>query len=315
MLAKFKDNVFVPKHVGEAHRRLLWKPTAAERLRNETITVNLGNGIDENYRLKPLNSKDEPKTRDLKTVVRLMKTDEDYKNFVPFFVGMHEAGRHIRLEEWEWVTRHLGQAGYQHILVACAKQAKKTGYSLAPHSVARGFFQNFHTAAVACEFKGEELERILKSAVLCTFLFNQEEHTPRGTLSPQRLPDIIGVLLELSAARSIDAFEAKDFDDNIVHGYAEKLLSTWDLVPTEVPSYASAANGTIMEMLPTWNGINLALKVDSIQADSAMQNKLVSRKKELEEKLDVSIEKVRNSTPEGKKRLGLMAADALGYKK
>ncbi|KAI5302601.1 hypothetical protein KEM56_000530 [Ascosphaera pollenicola] len=313
-LARFRDSVFVPKHITEAQRKIVFKANAAEILRQEPVSVNLGNGIDEDYRLKPLDYTQLPRTKDLKQVIRLMKTDEDWSTLLPFLVGMAQSGRKIHVEDWEWITRRAGQAGYHHILVQCAKQSKRTGYRLATRPVARRFFQNFHYDAVAAGLQGEKLERIFKSAVVCSFLFNQKEHIPKGESSPSRLPDIIGVLLELSAARSIDAFEAKDFDDGVVRRYAEKLISAWNVVPLSVPGYAPAANQKVLEWLPMWNGINLALKVDTIQADPALQKALSSRKKEIEEKIDGAITQTKKITSGAQNRFGLMAAEALGYK-
>ncbi|KAI5287874.1 hypothetical protein KEM54_005662 [Ascosphaera aggregata] len=315
-LARFRDNVFIPQYIPHIQRRIIWKVNAAEKLKETPITVDLGNGIDENYRLKPLKHADIPRTRDLKRIISLMKTDDDWNALLPFLAGMTLSHRVIPPRDWEWITRKAGEAGHHHIMVACAKQPKRTSYSLGHQAVARQFFYNYHRDAVAAGLQGEELERIFRSAVQCSHLFNQESHAPvqKGDVSPKRLPEIIGVLLELSAARSVDAFDCKDFDEETVRRYAEKVTGSWMVGDFTVSNYVGKANEKLQELLPLWNGIGLALEVDTIQSNTPLQTELSSRRKELEKTIDEAINKIKQETAEGRSRMGLLAAEAVGYK-
>ncbi|KAI5302752.1 hypothetical protein KEM55_000908, partial [Ascosphaera atra] len=306
--------VLIPGHITEAQRKIITKKDASEILERSPILVNLGNGVEEEYPLKPLNSAGTPKTKDARKIIKLMKTKEDWDNLLPFLRSLADS-RKIHSYDWEWIVRKAGEKGYHNLIVKCALQARHTGISLGYERVARYFYLQFHREAQQAGFKGEQLEHALKVAQKTALLFNLPEHAPpKGHHSPQRLPDIIGVFLELSAAVSISAHGSKDFDNNCVLDYAQKVVDTWPLGEFKVPEEWPVANEKLQSYLPLWNGIRLALNVDSVKASSQLTTDLTMCKRELEGIIDESIQKVKDRhDPNQSPRIGILMASELNY--
>jgi len=103
-------------------------------------------------------------------------------------------------------------------------------------------------------------------------------------------------MLELSAARAIDAFEGKDKDGE-VRDYAQKVLATWPLGEFDVPLTSSVeANWKLLRFVPLWHGIKLALQVGEVKADKTLSSLLASRLKELGQKIEETVKEASERT-------------------
>ena len=298
LLAKFRDTLFIPTSLPLRHRKLIYKASKAEDLRQHPIIVNIGGEIEELYQLWPMDIRDRPKKNDVLNAVSLMKTRQDWHNLPPLLVGMRSSKQIISLKQWEWIVRVAGLAGMQSIVLECAKQARRSGLVLGHPGVARKLFFTFHSSARSAGFKGPELATALVQAQRAAWLMNGPEHiwTKSKIKDPKRLPDIIGILLELSAAHAIDAFEGKDKDGEVRH-YAQKVLCTWPVGEFDVPPTGSVeANGKLLEFVPLWHGIKLALQVEDVKVDKTLSSLLASRLKELGQKIEETATKVSEQT-------------------
>lgn len=293
---------------------MLFRQKFRPNLEQSPVHVNLGEGSEDNYRLKPLDPSNCARTKELKTVISLMKTKEDWNNLLPFLAGLTQAKRLIRPEDWQFIIRKAGDAGVQSILFKCAVQAHRTNFSLGFHDIARAFFYVFHQTAESAGFKGPELEWALRKLKQTAQLMNNPYHSSKDATKPdpQQLPDIIGVVLELSAARSLYVFEGQDKEGE-VRSYAQKLLSTWELGEFDISSDWGFANTKLQQLLPLWNGINFALKVKEVQNDQLIKNALSARQTELEKSIDSAIKLVQENT-KGSPRIGLLLAERLYHK-
>src|SRR5436189_6456790 len=80
ILAKFRDTLFIPTSLPLRHRKLIYKASKAEDLRQHPIIVNIGGEIEELYQLRPMDIRDRPKKNDVLNAVALMKTRQDWHN-------------------------------------------------------------------------------------------------------------------------------------------------------------------------------------------------------------------------------------------
>ncbi|KAI5281584.1 hypothetical protein KEM52_003868, partial [Ascosphaera acerosa] len=351
-------------HISRPQRQLVWRSDAADLLRESPITVSLGKARrpashaeggensgaaateqeeEQEYTLRPLNHADIPRTKHLKHVLRLLRTPDDWqRTLLPFLAGLRAAGRVVAVEDWEWIVRTAGRHGQHRLLVAAARQPKRTGLRLGDVAVARQFFLNFHDEAVAAMQAGrgeattattaeeskeaaQRLTQLLRSAMGCAQLLNTPDHAPArasstGGPAPARLPELIGVLLELAAAAARadpGAVVAHQPIQALVRDYAEKLLSAWavgDLASADTPDYIGDVNARALRLAPVWHALGLAGQVDAVAADRTLATALQARRREAEARLDAAVRRLREQTEAGKVRSGVRAAEAVGFR-
>ncbi|KAK2744772.1 hypothetical protein FQN55_006528 [Onygenales sp. PD_40] len=279
ILTKFREHVFIPAFLSRPRRKLLYKtPIESSPLLQQPITIYLENS--ETYQLRPLRLEDTPRNSKLRDVVELMTTPEHWSNLLPLLQGMHSAKRTPKVDVMEFILRKAGEAGMNTLMIECAKQSRTTGLSLGNYQIAELFFSNFRMQAEKADFKGPELEKALKNAKQTATLMNMPGHAPVDRLAdPRRNPNIIGVLLELSAARALDAFEGKDTTGDVV-SYAEKLIGTWQLREFKIPEHSKGAKRELTE-LPSV-GIEFALQVEEVQANEKLSGELRKKLEELD---------------------------------
>lgn len=299
--------------LGLRHKKLIYKTKKAEQLQENPITVSIRGENEETYVLKPLQPKDHPSNAEFRRVVSLMKSREDWLNIIPFLIGLQNAKRPLTIKNLDWLIRKAGLAGQQGVIIECVKQWRRTGVTLNNATVAKQLFLAIRQQAQQADFKGEEVQKALRQAQLAADLLNAPENTAADlTKDPKRLPEVIAVLLELSAADALDANGGKDSEGK-VRGYAESLLSTWSLGVFEVPDTWTAANFKLLELVPVWHGINLALQVEEIKADADLSNALKSRMNEIAEKIESSVDKVTKESGNSE-RAGINLATELYHK-
>lgn len=315
LLARFRNDVFIPQSLGYRHKQLIYRTKYSPSLEEHPITVSVQTGKnaeEENYKLRHLDITKSPRTTELRDVVKMMKTREDWYNLAPFLSGLRISRRNIADNLWEFVLRKAGEAGVEDIAYRLAKYSGYTGLSLSKPGVTRALFFNFHRKARLADFKGEELLNALSFAENTALLLNAKHHSaPVISQDPKRKPDIIGILLELRAAYAIDAFGGKD-EGGHVRGYAMKVLDTWVLGDFDVPN-GFGANWKLFELVPLWHGLKLALQVEEVKSDKNLNQALASKIGEIGKKIEAAVESVpkksEDSVPTG------VALSKLLYKK
>ncbi|WEW56073.1 hypothetical protein PRK78_001508 [Emydomyces testavorans] len=296
LLETYRQQLFIPRSLSLLHRNLIYKQKNAEKLKENPISVNIGGENEESYVLKPMQLKDQPGSKEFRRYVSLMKTREDWLSVLPFLVGLQDAKRPLAKSRLEWLIRKAGLAGHDGVIVECVKQSKRTGLTLQNPSVTRTLFLAIRHKAQQADFKGPEVETALRRAQQMAELLDAPEHTARNPRNDaKRMPDIIAVLLELSAAHALDAFEGKDAQGK-VRAYAERLLSTWLLGKFDIPAEWTVANFWLLEVVPVWHCMKLALQVEEIKGDIELSKALKSRMDELGEKIETAVERVTNES-------------------
>jgi len=181
---------------------------------------------------------------------------------------------HERLPEgWlEKIVRKANEVGKTGVIIRCAEMVKKTGVTLSDSLVTRELMLGLHLQAVKAGFQGESLQQALKRAEQVVLLMEEKEHCgghlKEGHMDMRRDLTVIGVLLELAAATAVNLNAGKDVDGKVA-GYVTKMLAihkTAAAAAVAVPFELSETEPTTRQIenwLPLWNGIKLALQVDS----------------------------------------------------
>ncbi|KAG5291709.1 hypothetical protein I7I48_03591 [Histoplasma ohiense] len=288
LLSLFRDRVFIPAFLNAAQRRLIYKEDAATTLNQNPITITLQGATEESYKLRPLKFSETPSNNAVRDAIGLMKEPQDWHTLVPLLRGLHSSKRTPNFLLWEFIVRKAGEAGMNSVIIDCAVQSHRTGFSLGDYVLAELLFSNLHTKAELAGYKGAEVETALRQAKRVAVLMNSEDHAPVDKMKPdpRRHPNIISVLLELSAAHALDAFRGKDTLGD-VRSYAEKLLGTWVLRGKFDPiKYPKKNIRKVTDLPSVRKGIEMALQVEEIKKDGKLSQALGERLRELETPAD-----------------------------
>ncbi|KKZ68883.1 hypothetical protein EMCG_00054 [[Emmonsia] crescens] len=283
LLSLFRERVFIPAFLNAAQRRLIYKEDASTTLDQNPITVTLRGETDESYRLRPLKFSETPSNNMVRGVIQLMKEPEDWYALVPLLKGLHSSKRTPSFLLWEFIVRKAGEAGMTSVIIDCAEQSHRTGFSLGDYMLAEILFSTLRLKAESAGYKGPEVEKALRQAKHVAMLMNSEGHAPvvKTKPDPRRHPNIVSVLLELSAARALDAFEGKDAQGD-VRSYAEKLLGTWVLRgKIDTIKYPKKNVRNVVDLPSVRKGIDMALQVEEIKNDERLSEALKKRLNEL----------------------------------
>lgn len=185
-------------------------------------------------------------------------------------------------------------AGKHGILLECAKKYKRTGLELRNVNVVRELYQGFHSTAQRSNFDIKVVERTLNQAKQAAFLVGlpKNKKVPMNEEADRR-PDIIGVLLELSASRAMQACGGKDEHGEVV-SYAKRTLDTWPMTEFSLEDTAGwvTANKTLGKILPLWHGMKLALDVEEVKSSDELRSALEKRIGELEPLIEAGMKTV-----------------------
>ncbi|OJJ83125.1 uncharacterized protein ASPGLDRAFT_173632 [Aspergillus glaucus CBS 516.65] len=280
-LNRFREELFVPFGLNEQQRRLMFRHKYADILDEEPVTVNIGKD-DEPFLLRPMDPMMRPANKEAIDTIALMKTPKDFQNLVPFLTGLRMSHRHIKYGRWEWVIRRANQADALGVILECAKQADKTGLYLKRNALVQRLFFELHRRAQREEFQDPALSKALRLATQAITLMESPEHTQMDPEEdPKRKPFMVGVLLELHAARALNLLEGKD-EGNSVRSYALRLLGTWSNGNFKNPAKTwPEVDLRLQEIVPIYNGLKLALQVLETAGDKSLYNDLKGRMNEL----------------------------------
>ncbi|KAL1957019.1 hypothetical protein VTO42DRAFT_6396 [Malbranchea cinnamomea] len=314
LLEKFRKRLFIPMSLPQKYKKIIFSPKKSAELAKTPVLVPVNPGLsEEQYQLEPLTHEDLPRRSEALEVLKRMQAPEDWRNLVPFLTGLVSSGRSPTSKHCATIVRLAGKAGMSGVVLAAAKQASRTGLLLGYPEVARELFQSFHLKAQNAEFKGEELEAAFREAQEAAFLLYDPRHAPEDpNEDPKVLPEIIGILLELSAARAIDAFGAKDKTGD-VQKYASIVSANWKVGKFELPEEWWETNNRLRYFVPLWHGMKLAQQVQEVKVDSALSKELSNNMEVLGTQIEKAVQMV-ISEGKSENRVGVQMSKLL-YKK
>ena len=258
----------------------------------------------------PLHIHDRPrKEKSLHQIIKLMKEPQDWNNLPPLLEGLQLSKQHPeKLGWWRKMVRKAGEAGQTGIIIHCAEMGDRTGVHFTDPSVVHEVVAAIHNHAAAAEWAGEGLDQQIKLAERVVRVIEataQDRKLREGEVDYRRSPEVTGLILELYAAKAVNDL-GKDEGDKVLN-CAQRVDALWSFgnysIDEKNPTW------TLSFLVPIWNGIRQALKVDSV-ANSPAGTKLQERLREIES----VVHRARDLCQEeakGKPRRGLNMYNAL----
>ncbi|KAF7587283.1 hypothetical protein BBP40_007476 [Aspergillus hancockii] len=280
-LNRFREELFIPFGLGTPQRRLMFRQKYADRLEEEPVSVPIGEN-DETFLLRPMDPQSRPTKKEIVDVLSLMQTTKDWQNLVPFLSGLRMSHRAIKSNRWQWLVRRAGQADALGSILEAAKQSERTGLRLNNVDLVQRIFFELHAKAQRGEFKDPDVSKAYTLAKQFVSLLETPQHIEHNLeLDPKRKPFVIGTLLELTAARALNELGGND-EGGLVRSYAQRLLGSWQLgnFSRDADDWPSV-DRMLQENVPIYNGMKLALQINSIASDKSVAPGLKTRVNEL----------------------------------
>ena len=218
----------MPSHLSRSHRDLIYKEKHQRTLEIEPVFATISG---ENFQLEHIDRlSDVPgKKSGLKKAVELMKEKGDWDNLPSLLIGFKDAKRVISGDDLCWLVRKAGIAGRPDIILECARRVSDTGFTLrSPMVVAELMWQLQHRA-VKSGWALKETKQALSWAEMVSELLEDVRHAG-GRLDDLQndvrvQPEVIGVLLQLSAAQATRFADGDDRDGKVAQ-YTARLLGS-----------------------------------------------------------------------------------------
>jgi hypothetical protein len=316
LLLTYRTKVFTPHALQKYHRDLMYKPSRHQILLNDPgVTVTLSN--DEEVKLMPMNPHDKPnKVKSLMLLAKLLENSSesgDWNNLPPFLEGMVMAKEKLPDGWLQKVVRKANERGRSGVIITCAEMVKKTGVTFSDPHVTEEMMLGCHIRAAQAKWTGDEAGKAMKRAEQVALMMETKEHCggklKEGQQDMRKSTMVIGVLLELAAARALHVNGGKDVDGEVVR-YAKNALILCGQSSFEPGQDHIEAVIRLERWLPLWAGLKMAQKVDGVQ-----QGTLASNLREQAGKLDRLIKEAKAQVEEqakGKPRRCLIMYDEVG---
>ena len=227
LLTSFRTNVFLPSHLSRSHQDLVFKGKLHRTLDAEPIYATIAG---EKFHLQHLDrSQDVPGRDHVKKAIRLMKESKDWDNLPAILIGFKDAKNPV--ESWRLIafTRKAGQAGRLDVILECARRVSDTGFCLSDPTLTTEIMWQLQHKAVRSRWLLKETHQALSWAEMISELLEDKRHAGGKVIDPERdvrvQSGVIGVLLQLSAARAYLFHDGMDSDGKVAQ-YAAKLLGS-----------------------------------------------------------------------------------------
>lgn len=286
---------------------MIYRPSRHGPLLNDPgVTVTLPN--DEDFKLKPMRLEERPIKKkaiyDIKRILASTTDDDAWNNLIPFLEGMNTAKEPVRTRFLCQIARKAYEQGKYNIPQRCAELAKRTDFRLCYPGLANTIFLECHIRAAAAAFEGDELLAAAKQAEYIALILEREEHCggrlKQYEVDARKSLVVVGVLLELAAAKAVHRHGSKDVDGTVA-GYVAKLLTLtngYELKPRdlsnseaqtlpgkELKKYSLYRKGKwLATTIPLWHGMKLASKVEGALRPESTQE-LNERLRSLEQNI------------------------------
>ena len=233
-------------------------------------------------------TKDIPNARkQLFKALGLMKERKDWNNLPSILIGLKNAG--VMLAPWQdiAITRKAGAADRIDVILECARRGSNSAFLLRSYASATEIMWQLQHKAVGSNWAATETEKAFSWAESISNLLEDPQHSGGKVVDAERdvrvQPSVIGILLQLSAARAI-LFQGGEDCDGKVAQYTARLLGSpaihmlkfenWqqrfqasqrqyvaDLDIDERVHDPIASNEYLTQSAPVLHGLKLALKI------------------------------------------------------
>ena len=283
LLEKFRSNVFFPAHLPKAQREIIYRPKYHHLLMgDEPATVTIGNEIVQMHPLNPM--RDEPKmSTSFGRINKLMREAKNYQNLVPFMIGCRTSKRVLRKSFVEKAVRHACEQKNENVIMECLRQTDQTGLKLWHHNIAETLMFRAIWMALDMDWTEEAVDKGLRFADMLWIMMQHPKHTEAGLPNPAYNPVIVGVMVQLHAAKAVKSLGQIDAHGKVIE-YTQRLLALWDKLIFPVSYDEFDAHSNLRKWAPIWHGMKMARKVSGVTRE--MREELGIRVKEIASALE-----------------------------
>lgn len=271
-LDTIRMQIFLPSHLRQTQKRLIYRRKHWDVLKNEPITVDID---DEDFTLQPIDrTKDVPDSwTALSKALEMLGNDVDNWRgaFVGLLEGFRDAGRRWKQWQMESLIRKAGEAGMVRFVVDAAVVGERTGVRFSDVRVVREVLWGCRTLMVRCDGDATVALKLAEQiAALCDEKMHRAD-VSHGEIDPRTQPDSIGVLLELATS-------TEKQDEDKIQKYAGRLLASLERSPINGDELeaveqelqnngkmAAVADYQLMRWLPIMQGLSRA--IDTLGTD------------------------------------------------
>ncbi|KAI9047388.1 hypothetical protein LZ554_008834 [Drepanopeziza brunnea f. sp. 'monogermtubi'] len=227
LLTRIRERIFLPAHVNESQRKLIFSPKHAKSLEVEPAIANIAG---EDFRLRHLElTRDVPSRRTaVLKALRLMKEKRDWDNLPNLLGGLKNAGCQHGPQVRLAVVGKAGKAGRQDTVLECLRRAEFTGLTLQHLEMPTQVLYWMAQKAVAADWDAQETKKALAWAEMVRDMMEEPKHKvmpkrdiPKYLDASKDQPEVPGILLQLAAVRATQI--GKD-EGGKVERYAKELL-------------------------------------------------------------------------------------------
>ena len=228
ILSRFRSKVFLPAHLSKQHKDLIYRSRHQKLLSTEPVSVNISG---EDFRLEHIDrTKDIPDTvRGIWKAISLMQNKNDWDNLAPLLEGLKDAKKELKPWFWSKLIRTAGRAGRLDIVLELARRSSSTGFVLREPTIVAELMWWIQYKATNNNWTEKQTKQALTWAEMVIVLLEDPKHSGNkailGDSDPRTLPEVIGVLLQLSSIRAARHLDGKDEDGKVAE-YAERLIGT-----------------------------------------------------------------------------------------
>ena len=204
---------------------------------------------------------------------------EDWRNLPGFLEGLRTAKREIEKDMWEKVVRKAGIYGRVGVVMECARRVEGTGLGMGEVGVVRELMWGIVDKVNVAEGGWQNREVVDEMAKMVTSVWEmmgEKAHMKlraERAMDPRKAPEVLGVVLQILAAKTLLNPEASPMEKAEVEKFARRLLQASDAQPLSEPSPSSAtpkiknpkalASQTLFRNAPIWHSLKLAQRLFS----------------------------------------------------
>ena len=241
-----------------------------------------------------------------------MREPHDWDNMPGFLAGLHAAKRTLASGLLEKMVRRANERGRQGTVMECVRRAATTGLVLDEARVVREVMWGARLRARQAGWSEEGVGKALRQAEHVLEMLEDPKYSAIKGVEGERfsrMPDVVGVVLELAAAKAVRYGDGKD-EDGKVATYATATVSGLRTQAAKVGFEESNwydANYQLQRWAPVLHGLRLAGGVLKDKPQLAQQVRNSAQK--LEEVVFKARDLLVTNTPQDRTRRGLMVYD------
>jgi hypothetical protein len=155
-----------------------------------------------------------------------MKETEHWNNLPRLLEGLKDCKRPLKKDQLQQMIGKAALANRIDIVIECARRVTDTGFRLKEPEVVRSVMWGLHVKAAQSDWAEKETGQALRLGEMVAEMLDDKQHAGGpivGEDDVRRLPEVVGILLELAAVRASKHLEGKDADGKVAT-YAARIV-------------------------------------------------------------------------------------------